>query len=143
MEPLRDILFKELKKRNVSVYEFAKLTGIKKERIYKWRQGEGHPKLADADLIRRWMGEEVTTSRVSEAEPVKPYGDYQQKYIGLLERNNRTFENSWLVSLGSLMEMQQTLRALSVTQLNQLARLRAKAEREADCKSAGRNKQRD
>lgn len=60
-ESIRDILFKELKKRGVTVYKFAKDTGIPKERVYKWEQKKGAPKEDDAALIRKWIGENVTT----------------------------------------------------------------------------------
>lgn len=58
---IREILFNELKKKGVTIYQFSKETGIPKERVYKWEQGKGTPKEEDAQRIRAWIGEKVTT----------------------------------------------------------------------------------
>ena len=124
MTQIHEELFNELAKMGITIYEFARRTGIPKERVYKWRDRGSSIKPADVEKIKAFLSD----NSVLPSDADKAGGDYQQKYMDLLERNNRTFENSWLVSLGSLMEMQQQLRAMSVTQLNQLARIRAKVE---------------
>jgi transcriptional regulator with XRE-family HTH domain len=54
-DPIGDILLSTLKEREVSVPKLAKITGIPKDRIYKWTQGSASPKFSDRELIEGWI----------------------------------------------------------------------------------------
>jgi len=127
MDTILKKLFNELDKRDVTIYDFAKQTGIPKERIYKWKQGAGIPKLKDSEIIKAWLSEEVTTNQVKD-DSSEYHPNYQKKYLDLMERNNKTFERYITVNLNSIEGSQVQLTSLAVVQLNQLALIRAKIE---------------
>lgn len=53
---------------------------------------------------------------------------YHGKYMALLESNIEFLKGVLLSNLGNISVSQQHLRALAIAQLNQMAKLRAKAE---------------
>jgi transcriptional regulator with XRE-family HTH domain len=69
-EGIRDILFKELAQRGVTIYSFSSQTGIPKSRVYQWKNGNGTPKADDAEIIRKWISQEVAILE----EPLPQYG---------------------------------------------------------------------
>lgn len=58
--PLVKELYDNLKQRNVSVPEFSDLTGIPKDRIYKWKQQGTTLKTQDEQRVRAWLSGEIT-----------------------------------------------------------------------------------
>jgi len=47
------------KQRKVSVAKLAEITGIPKERIYKWESGVGNPKDDDSKILQNWINGKV------------------------------------------------------------------------------------
>lgn len=84
-----------MEKRNVSVYKFSKETGIPKERIYKWLQGKGKPKLEDSAAITKWLNlkgmEEVTLYK--EKSVRKPKIENKLKGMPVYESAPATLSN--------------------------------------------------
>jgi hypothetical protein len=86
LNPLVTKLFEELKKRKVSVPKFATISGIDKDRIYKWKQQGTNPKHDDVVLINNWLSgkkmdintkiyptnEELSIAQEEEAEYTSP-----------------------------------------------------------------------
>lgn len=55
MHEIVEILYKELKNRRLSVPEFEELTGIPKDRVYKWKQQGSRPKPDDEKIIHDFL----------------------------------------------------------------------------------------
>lgn len=58
INPLVVKLYEKLAKQNIKVPEFSRMTGIPKDRIYKWRQEGTSPKSEDEATIKAFLEEE-------------------------------------------------------------------------------------
>lgn len=79
INPLVIKLYEKLAKENIKVPEFSRMTGIPKDRIYKWKQEGTSPKSGDEATIKSYLESETTeisTSAVDEPtleESTRPY----------------------------------------------------------------------
>lgn len=89
-------LFETLKNRKMSVPEFSELSGIPKDRIYKWKQKGTYPKAEDEKVIYKWInGEKLDESpnNVQEMEmrystSQKPVDTSQSDILAKLTQSN-------------------------------------------------------
>jgi hypothetical protein len=113
LSSIREILFKELEKRSISVYQFSKETGIPKGRIYKWKDGEGSPKEKDIAIIRQWMAEYSGTMDTNLVEVPTHKPDEitipAKDYIKSLERNNEFLGDSIQANLTTILKSQDIM----------------------------------
>lgn len=79
INPLVVKLYEKLAKENIKIPEFARMTGIPKDRIYKWKQEGTSPKSGDEATIRAYLESEspdistsATASNILE-ESTTPY----------------------------------------------------------------------
>jgi transcriptional regulator with XRE-family HTH domain len=100
-KPLQDVLFDELQKRGVSVYRFARLTGIAEGRLKGWKAGKGSPKWQDAEKIQEWLGKKVDP-------PEQELVITPSRYIERLEHMNDTLEKSIQLSLNAVLQNQKS-----------------------------------
>lgn len=110
-EGIRDILFKELARRGVTIYSFSSQTGIPKSRIYQWKNGNGTPKADDAEIIKRWLGQEVATLE----EPAAQYGTITMpvaERIEELKNDKRVLQDTIASNLQTIHASQDLLMVL-------------------------------
>lgn len=67
------ILLDNLQRLDMSVYEFAKRTGIPKGRIYQWIKGNGSPKVQDVKIIEQFIGQEIDQEDMTTVTGKAPY----------------------------------------------------------------------
>jgi transcriptional regulator with XRE-family HTH domain len=109
---IKEILFKELDKRGVSIYRFAIDSGIPKSRINQWKRGNGNPKENDIRIIQEWLGQlpaPLPESVVNDDQP--NYGTITipaADYINELKKHNSILENAILVSLTAIQGVQKS-----------------------------------
>lgn len=63
MDKLVEKLFAELKRRRVSVPDLEHITGIPRDRIYKWKQQGSRPKTEDEATIKAWLNDEEVVDK--------------------------------------------------------------------------------
>lgn len=121
---LVDHLFDALSRRKVSVPKFSQISGIPKDRIYKWRQQGTNPKASDVKKITEWLNGEEVDKNPNLDEIFKREGRFASLYIESLQEQKRILEvqNDFLrrnfeTSLNSIAETQHAahsqLKALS------------------------------
>jgi len=59
INPLVIKLYEKLASENIKIPEFSRMTGIPKDRIYKWKQEGTSPKSEDEATIRAYLNEEI------------------------------------------------------------------------------------
>lgn len=130
------MLFEELEKRGVSLYQFAKDTHIPYDRAKNWRKKNASPKGDDIEKIQNWLGVKVEVSSIVEEEP-GVYGHVPaSKYIEMLEHVNKTLSDSIQVSLTkiegrqiNLSELTEKVAAMIQVSLDEGAEIRATVQK--------------
>jgi hypothetical protein len=84
-------LFEKLKERKTSVPGFSRLTGIPKERVYKWKQEGTNPKAEDEKKIKAWI--EGTNVEISTNTQITPEGKGGEDLMRILANLSESHKN--------------------------------------------------
>lgn len=143
-------------KRGISQQELSTKTGIPKDRIAKWEQGKGSPKVDDARKLEAYFKEDVPREKVEEKPDLTAKRglelgktgtgaiDYKEKYISLLEKNLADIEErnkEIMLSLADLRRGQNSQTAILRVMQDMLYPLVAekKKQKPADVRKAASN----
>lgn len=81
-----------IQEKGLNVQQFSRETGIPSARIYKWRAGEGAPKVEDVGKIQNWLRKTSINQKKTEEipSPTNPATDTQMEIINKLANSNNT-----------------------------------------------------
>lgn len=108
---LLQTLRETMERRQVKTPKLSEITGIPKDRIYKWYQEGTHPKHEDASILWKWING-GGMDNVPHETPKDQAGEvYRDKYISTLENQNSFLQRIMESNLSLLAKGQNMIQA--------------------------------